>query len=295
MLPMVQLLSDGQQWSRRDMNARLAEVMDVTEQDRLLTLKSGRQTLWDNRCGWAVTYLTKANLVFRPKRATYEIAERGREALANGVPRIDSKYLRRFPETRAFENRETPDLVIPPDPEREPEQQTPDELIGIGFERFQAALEDDMLARVRTVSPGFFERLDVELLVAMGYGGTFEDAASVVGKTGDGGIDGVIKEDRLGLDTIHVQAKRWQHSVGRPVVAEFVGNLAPHQSRKGVLITTSTFTQDATRYVQQLGQRVVLIDGQQLATLMVEHGVGVTPLRTYTLKRIDNDYFDEES
>ncbi len=129
----------------------------------------------------------------------------------------------------------------------------------------------------------------------MGYGGTFEDAAQIVGKTGDGGIDGVIKEDRLGLDAIYVQAKRWQGSVGRPVVAEFVGNLSPHQSSKGVLITTSSFTEDAKRWIGQVGRRIVLVDGQQLAELMIEHGVGVTPLRTYTLKRIDNDYFDEES
>lgn len=151
------------------------------------------------------------------------------------------------------------------------------------------------MSRLRTVSPAFFERLVVELLVAMGYGGSFQDAASVVGRSGDDGIDGVIKEDRLGLDAIYVQAKRWQGSVGRPVVAEFVGNLAPHQSSKGVLITTSTFTEDAKRWISQVGRRIVLVDGQQLAELMIEYGIGVTPLRTYTLKRIDNDYFDEES
>ncbi len=293
MLPMVQVLSDGREWRRRELNARLADVMSVAPDDLALTIKSGRQTLWDNRCGWAVTYLTKASLVSRPRRGVYVIAQRGRDALDQGV-RIDAKYLRQYPEMKSFENRSTTEGDSEHKNVVDLRKETPDELIAAGFEQLQTALTDEVLAQIRTVSPAFFERLVVELLVAMGYGGTFEDAAKVVGKTGDGGIDGVIKEDRLGLDAIYVQAKRWQSSVGRPVVAEFVGNLSPHQSSKGVLITTSTFTEDAVRWIRQVGRRIVLIDGRQLAELMIEHGVGVMPVRTYTVKRIDNDYFDEE-
>ncbi len=299
MLPLLVLLNDKKPRLGRECWGSVADSVGVTDIERLQMLSSGNQSVFVNRASWAATYLFKAGLIARPSRGMLQITERGLEALHASPDRIDKAYLRRYPEYLEFRARghekssdDGGDSVSPPDglgPEL-----TPDEAIASGYRQFNASLVDEVLTRIRTVTPAFFERLVIELLVAMGYGGSFEDAASVVGRSGDGGIDGVIKEDRLGLDAIYVQAKRWQGTVGRPVVAEFVGNLAPHQSSKGVMITTSSFTEDAKRWIGQVGRRIVLVDGQQLAELMIEHGVGVTPLRTYTLKRIDNDYFDEE-
>lgn len=274
----------------------LSDQFQVTDEEQSQLLPSGRYPVFRSRVSWASTYLSKALLLVKPRRGFMVITSRGSGLLKEEPSKIDSTVLSRYPEWRIFqkgsavaETAHKSETVIAHT------VQTPEEMIESGYKQFESSLSDEVLERLKTVSPAFFERLVVQLLVSMGYGGTFEDAARVVGKTGDGGIDGIINEDRLGLDTIHIQAKRWQGSVGRPLVAEFVGNLAPHQSRKGIFITTSSFTSDALKYVRQLGQRVVLVDGQQLADLMIEHGVGVTPLRTYTLKRIDNDYFDEES
>ena len=299
MHPLLEALGDGQSKPARDCWDHIANALGITDEERARTLESGNQLVFVNRAAWASTYLSKAGLIIRPSRGLLQITARGRAALDDPSARIDKSFLKQFEEYENFRKRGTtepnggdspgglPDLVSE-------NSDTPDEVVARGYQQFNVSLVDDVLARVRNVSPAFFERLVVELLVAMGYGGTFEDAANVVGKTGDGGIDGVIKEDRLGLDAIYVQAKRWQNPVGRSVVAEFVGSLAAKASRKGVLITTSTFTTDAIRWLQQVSGSIVLIDGQQLAELMVEHGVGVTPMRTYILKRIDNDYFDEE-
>lgn len=294
MLPLLRRLEDGTEQAFSDCVKILAKQFHVTEEEQAQLLPSGRYPVFRSRVSWASTYLSKALLLNKPRRGFMVITARGKDLLTENPTQIDSKVLSRYPEWKVFQGTSDTKTTVKSDQANDPVIKTPEEMIESGYRQYESTLGDDVLDRLRTVSPAFFERLVVQLLVAMGYGGTFDDAARVVGRTGDGGIDGVINEDRLGLDTIHIQAKRWLNPVGRPVVAEFVGNLAPHQSRKGVLITTSTFTADAVRYVQQLGQRVVLIDGLQLAELMVEHGVGVTPLRTYTLKRIDNDYFDEE-
>ena len=296
MLPLLQLLNDGRERAFSDCVGVLAEQFKVSEEEQLQLLPSGRYPVFRSRVSWASTYLSKALLLVKPRRGFMVITKRGKDLLAKGPSKIDSKVLSNYSEWRAFQKgASATEATARIEQETHLSVQTPEELIEIGYRQFETSLGDEILERLKAVSPSFFERLVVQLLVAMGYGGSFEDAASVVGRSGDEGIDGIIKEDRLGLDAIYVQAKRWQGSVGRPIVAEFVGNLSPVQSSKGVLITTSTFTEDAKRWIGQVGRRIVLVDGQQLAELMIEYGVGVTPLKAYTLKRIDNDYFDEES
>ena len=304
MLPLLKYLNDGSIRSIRDCEAWLAEQVGVTERERQELLPSGRQSVWVSRVGWAATYLVNAGVLRRPRRAHLQTTERSSEVLADAPKQIDQVYLSRFPEFVEFQHRsrsksKEATKPTPPAPNTEPivpvgvNDRTPEEMVAEGFQRYQASLADDLLERILSVSPSFFERLVVRLLVAMGYGGSFDDAAQVVGKTGDGGIDGTIKEDRLGLDTIYVQAKRWQGTVGQSTVAEFVGNLARFHADKGVLITTSAFSQPARTYVTHVQQRIVLVDGRELAELMLEHGVGASPTQTYVLQRIDNDFFDE--
>ncbi len=226
------------------------------------------------------------------------ITARGRDALA-GSARIDSRYLRQFPEFLEFAKggdgettaggEERPPITPPVTPET-----TPEELIETGYRQVQRALASDLLERVRSATPTFFERLVVQLLVAMGYGGSMEDAGKAIGRSGDEGIDGIIKEDRLGLDVIYLQAKRWEKTIGRPDIQQFAGALQGQRARKGVFITTSNFSAEARQYAERIETRIILIDGTELAKLMIAHGVGVTPVAVYELKRVDSDFFAEE-
>lgn len=287
MLPLLSLLADGNEQSFGHVVTELAWQFEVSADELAKLLPSGRYPFFRNRVGWASTYLAKALLIERPRRGYMVVTDRGLDALKQAPMTIDAAFLAQFPEWQAFQghNEKAEIEPAPNQPGQTNPVHTPEEVMEEGFRQFQASLADDLLRRARQVSPAFFEQLVVRLLVAMGYGGSFDDAAQVVGKTGDGGIDGVIKEDRLGLDAIYVQAKRWQSTVGQPIVAEFVGNLAPHRANKGVLITTSLFSTQAKAFVKRIGPRVVLIDGPQLADLMMEHGVGVTPNQTYVLQR----------
>ena len=297
MRPLLELLTDGQDHVVREAYARVADRCGLTEADRQELIPSGTQRLLDNRVGWAKTYLLKAGLLESPRRGVIRITPHGRDALA-GTERIDSKYLRRFPEFVEFQRSDGSE-------EREEGTQksrevvataetTPEELILSGYRQIQAALASDLLDRVRAASPAFFERLVVQLLVAMGYGGSIEDAGKALGKPGDEGIDGIIKEDRLGLDVIYLQAKRWERTVGRPDIQQFAGALQGQRARKGVFITTSGFSADAREYAARIDTRIVLIDGVELSRLMIAHGVGVTPVAVYELKRVDSDYFSDE-
>jgi len=236
--------------------------------------------------------MLKAGLLERPKKGWLRITARGIEALRSAEP-INSKSLQRFEEFREFQKGsgggDGGGGVTPP-----PEPRTPEELLEQGYAQHRDSLASELLAKVKNCSPAFFEQLVVDLLVTMGYGGSRKDAGRAVGRSGDGGIDGIIKEDRLGLDAVYVQAKRWEASVGRPVVQAFAGSLEGHRARKGVLITTSDFSSEARDYVDRIEKRIVLIGGKDLADLMIEHGIGVTIVQNYTLKRLDSDYFDEE-
>lgn len=276
----------------------LADHFNLSQEERETLLPSGRQGMWYNRVAWAATYLAKARLLERPRRSHVTVTKRGLELLAERPERVDLRLLQRYPEYIEFKTRARADhddenvSHVSAKTDMIEVEQAPEERMLAAYAELRQSLAQDLLERVQSVTPAFFERLVVDLLVAMGYGGTVEDAGQVVGRTGDGGIDGVINEDRLGLDVVYIQAKRWQHSVGAPIVQQFAGSLQMHRARKGVLITTSSFTDEAKRTADRMDARIVLVDGQQLANLMIEHGVGVSPTTTYTLHRIDNDFFE---
>lgn len=294
--PFLALLGDGKEWPIREIAEVLADHFSLTTAERAQLLPSGQTAVFVNRVGWARTYLKKAALIEAPRRGVFKITPRGMSVLAEGVKVVDSKYLSRFPEFQDFQRTSQPqaDGQQAPVAMRPTEAEaTPEEAIESGYQGLRQQLAQELLSKILSCSPTFFEHLVVELLVKMGYGGSRKDAGERIGQSGDGGIDGIIKEDRLGLDTIFIQAKRWQGSVGRPEIQKFVGALQGQRARKGVFITTSAYTADATAYVGQIDTKVVLIDGQKLASLMIDFDVGVSVAASYTVKRIDSDYFEE--
>lgn len=296
MLPLLRFAADGMEHSMSDAREALGKEFALTPEERGELLPSGRVRRFDNRVAWAKVYLTRAGLLNSERRAHFSILPRGREVLSRSPARIDISFLEQFPEFREFRTRTTTDGETSPEPTpgvaESPE--TPEESLERAYRSIQNELVLEVLARVKTASPEFFEGLVVELLLKMGYGRRLAEAGRVVGGVGDEGIDGIISEDKLGLDNIYIQAKRWDGSVGRPELQKFVGALHGKRARKGVFITTGTFTGDAREYVSQIDPRVVLIDGRQLSAYMVEYGLGVTTRTVYELKRIDSDYFIEE-
>jgi len=295
MLPLLQLFGDDREHSLNDILDRLAQVFSLSEHEMNELLPSGKQTTFYSRVGWAKTYLTKAGLMERTQRSRYRITERGKDALKNNPARIDMKYLEKFPEYIEFKEKEGTRRKSHGDNDSNGLQQnaskTPEEVLEYAYQEIRESLAQELLALVKKSSPAFFERLVVELLVNMGYGGSRREAARAVGQTGDEGIDGIIDEDRLGLDTIYIQAKRWDSAVGRPEIQKFVGALMGKRARKGIFITTSSFTSDAIHYVSNIDFKVVLVDGQRLSELMIDYDIGVNGAATYQLKRIDSDYF----
>lgn len=246
---------------------------------------------------WARVYLGKAGLLETARRGVLRITASGLEVLGEHPARIDVKFLERFPEFVAFRTarahaggEQQPETGAPKTGESE---QTPEEALDVAYGRLRATLEADLLEQIKAATPTFFESLVIDLLVAMGYGGSIADAGQAVGRSGDGGIDGIIKEDRLGLDAIYVQAKRWENTVGRPDIQRFAGALQGHRARKGVFITTSSFSRDARDYAAAIDSKIVLIDGPELTKLMIDHNVGVSAGRSYEIKKIDSDYFAE--
>jgi restriction system protein len=296
MLPVLRYLADGTARKSAEIRNAMSSEFKLTDTDRNELLPSGSDTRFDNNVSWALSYLTMAILTEKPSRGIFKISNRGMEALKEAPKRIDMKYLNRFPEyaekrKRAqHSNEPTIETTI-----EGPQQQTPEELIGAGYLQIRDALAKDILTSVKSCSPRFFERLVVELLLKMGYGGSREDAGQVIGKSGDGGIDGVIKEDKLGLDIVYIKAKRWEGAVSAGSVRDFSGSLDYHGAKKGVFITTSSFTNDAKQYVGKTGEKkIVLLDGYELAQLMIDYNIGVSTVATYELKRIDSDYFEDE-
>jgi restriction system protein len=297
MLPILKLVSDRQEHKYRDLIENLATEFQVTDEERKELLASGNQAIFDNRVGWAKTYLKKAGLLDSPKRATFVITQIGLDTLKKNPDRIDAKYLRQFPAFLEFQNASRNDndseseIVIV-----ETNEQTPEENLDKAYQRIRKSLASELINRVVDLSPIFFERLVVELLVKMGYGGSIKDAGKAIGKSGDEGIDGTIKEDKLGLDIIYIQAKRWRpgNVVGRPELHKFVGALAGQGAKKGIFITTSNFTKEALEYTPKNETKIVLIDGEQLAQLMIDYNLGCTTQQIYELKKIDSDYFGEE-
>lgn len=297
MLPLLRIASDSNIHTMEEARERLAVEFGLSEKDRMELLPSGTQRRFDNRVAWARVDLGKALLLESCGRGSFRITNRGLELLKENPSRINIPFLRRYSEYAKFrkaskESDSTDGISI--SPSNDVAIETPEEAIERGYLNIRTELASKVLEKVRQCSPKFFEKLVVELLIALGYGGSFPEAGMVIGGVGDGGIDGVIKEDKLGLDLVCVQAKRWENTVGRPIVQAFAGSLEGHRAKKGVLITTSTFSSDAKKYVEQIEKRIVLIDGEQLAELMIDNNVGVAEKATYVIKRLDGDYFEEE-
>jgi restriction system protein len=294
MLPLLKLTSDGKEHQIREAVNTLADQFKLTEAQRKETLPSGGG-IFDNRVGWAQAYLKKAGLLSYPKRTHFQITERGQAALGKKPTKIDVQFLRQFPEFVEFQAPKREDDEPIPVDAHEDSSETPEELLASGYLKLRKQLESDLLARVKGCSADFFERLVVRLLTAMGYGGSLADAGKAIGKSGDGGVDGVIKEDKLGLDLLFIQAKKWDNTtVGRPEIQKFVGALYGRKAKKGIFITTSTFSKEARHYADGLDSRVILIDGTQLAELMFDHEIGASTANSYVVKRIDSDFFEDD-
>lgn len=295
MRPLLEHLADREVHSNKDTLEQLADRFELTEDERADLLPSGQQPVFVNRVAWAKTHLKGAGLIESPARARYRITADGLKALEERDLRIDLRYLKRFASYRRFREpnidhqqsgsrEETEDVAA--------ESMTPFEQVEQGYQRVRTALEGELLDKVLAGSPVFFERLVVELLVAMGYGGSRRSAGQTLGQSGDGGVDGVIKEDRLGLDAIYIQAKRWANTVGRPEIQKFAGALQGLRVRKGVFITTSDFSREARAYAAAIDTRIILVNGAELTGYMVDFGIGVTRVALYELSDVNHDYFE---
>ena len=296
MLPLLRIAAgaNGQEVPLVAAVEKLANEFKLTEEDRRELLPSGGTFKFSSRVSWARTYLQKAGLLESTRRGHFRITDRGRSVLSKNPSRIDGDLLSQFEEFREFQGKkkdrkaERAEITASP-------SETPIESLATQYERLREALASEVLERVKKCSPQFFERLVILLLVRMGYGGSLKDAGQAVGRSGDGGIDGVIREDRLGLDSIYVQAKRWNDKpVGSPDIDQFAGALSKRKATKGIFITTSSFTKDALASVRDYSSRIILVDGVQLANYMIDHGVGVSITSTYEIKKIDSDFFEED-
>jgi restriction system protein len=292
MLPVLQVAGDGQEHVIGETVEIIASNFGLTDADRNELLPSGRQFRFDNRVHWARSYLKQAALLESTGRGKFRITQRGLVVLESNPTYINVKYLDQFPEFREFKSRSSRSQI--PQEIEEEAVHTPEEILEESYQSLRDELAQELISRVMACSPRFFERLVVDLLVAMGYGGSRRDAGERIGQSGDGGVDGIIKEDRLGFDVVYIQAKRWEGTVGRPAVQGFAGSLEGFRARKGVLITTSSFTKDAKDYVDRIEKKIVLIDGEQLAQYMIDYGIGVAEVATYTVKKADLDYFGED-
>lgn len=279
MLPVLKSVADGKEHKFREIADSIAKNFGLTEEELGCRLPSGNQSIFDNRVGWAKTYLKKACLIEYKGKGVLKITERGKQVLKDSPQKIGNKFLKQYDEFNEFQNKVNP---------KEEKQETETD--------YKNQTPEELLDKIRNVSPSFFEKLVVALLVKMGYGGSIKDAGQAIGRTGDEGIDGIIKEDKLGLDVIYIQAKRWKENnvIGRPEIQKFVGALAGQGAKKGVFITASSFTKEALDYNPMNDTKVIRIDGMKLANLMIEYNLGVAQLHCYELKKLDNDYFDEE-
>jgi restriction system protein len=302
MLPLLRLAGDGSEHRMSDVVDALANQLKLSDAEREELLPSGKQPTFNNRVHWARTYLVQAKLLTSTRRAHFKITERGRSVLAENVERIDAKFLRRFDEFNAFVGTgqkgvtPSPETVLQVVEDMAESESTPDELLRATIKEVESALAAELIARICEASPAFFERLVVDLLLKMGYGGSRPDAGRAIGKTGDGGIDGVIDQDQLGLDRIYLQAKRYdpENPVGEPDIQKFCGSLGAKKAAKGVFLTTSYFTKPAVTFAEYHPYKIVLIDGNLLARLMIHHSVGVRIVETMHYKKIDDEYFPDE-
>ena len=297
MLPLLKYLSDGKEHGLSETHDFLAEQFNLTEKELRELLPSGKQTIFRNRLGWARTYMKKAGLLTSTKLAHFKISDEGLALLKEKPSDINSKFLTRYDgfvkfksSRKSKENSSSQkSALLNSDPE-----QTPEESLEYSYQQLNTELSKEVLDIVKSCSPAFFEKLVVDLLIAMGYGGSRKDAGQAMGKSGDGGIDGIIKEDKLGLDVIYLQAKRWEKAVPVKEIRDFTGALASKKAKKGIFITTSSFPNSVYDFVSKVEYKIILIDGDRLSDLMIEHSVGLSTVNTYCVKTIDTDYFEEE-
>ena len=290
MLPLLKFAGDQKEHSLREVIEILADHFNLTSDERRELLPSGQQEVFKNRVGWARTYMKKAMLLESPRRGYFKITERGMAVLSKNPQEINVKFLEQFEEFRQFRalRREKPKIV------EEELGRTPEEALENAYQNLRDDLANDLLEQIKNSPPGLFESIVVDLLVKMGYGGSRKDAGQAIGRSGDEGIDGIIKEDRLGLDIIYIQAKRWENAVGRPEIQKFAGALQGQRAKRGIFITTSNFSREANDYAFKIDTKIILIDGERLAQLMIDFSIGVTTVSTYEVKKIDTDYFTEE-
>jgi restriction system protein len=295
MLPVLKAASNGEV-RIADVRAKVGEQLGLTAEDYALRLPSNRQGLFENRVHWA-KFLGKAGLIEATRRGYLKITPRGEQALRANVAQIDNKYLSQFDEFRQFTEKSAPSTEQDPlrlEPELTTQTETPDVVMRVAHKQIDASLAQDLLDRIRAAPPDFFERLIVSLLLNMGYGGSAADAGRAIGRSGDDGVDGVIDQDALGLDRVYVQAKRYKqgNNIGSSAIRDFFGSLDRHKAAKGLFVTTSTFSPSARETAEMLSKRIVLIDGDQLTTLMIRHNVGCRVEETLHIKKIDEDFFE---
>lgn len=292
MLPLLCFAKDNLEHSIREAVDVFADEFKLTEQEKSQLLPSGTMPTLYNRVGWARTYMCKAGLLESPRRGCFKITQKGQDVLNQNPPRIDVNFLSQFSEFQKFRTTSRPNEV--PDSMELGSDDTPEESLESAHLRLRSALAVELLQQLKSSPPGMFEKIVVDLLLKMGYGGSRKDAGQAIGKSGDEGIDGIIKEDKLGLDIIYIQAKRWENQVSRPEIQKFAGALQGKRARKGVFITTSCFSKEARVYAASIDAKLILLDGEELAELMIDYGVGVIPVATYDVKKLDSDYFSGE-
>ena len=291
MLPLLKFAGDGKEHTLREALDALAAQFKLTEEEIKQLLPSGTQETFSNRVAWSRSYMGKAGLLESPKRGVFVITQRGSQLLLEKPKALSVKVLERFPEFVAFRSIRHEKNKVEDQAEG---LSTPEETLETGYQRIRESLAQELLEKVKGASSIFFERLVVDLLVKMGYGGSRKDAGEAIGRSGDGGVDGIIKEDRLGLDILYIQAKKWEGNVSRPEIQKFVGALQGKHARKGIFLTTSSFSKEAHDFVKHIETKIVLIDGVTLAGLMIDHAVGTSTAAVYEIKKVDQDYFAEE-
>ena len=286
MLPLLKYCNDGKDHTNIEALDALAKDFNLSEDERKQLLPSGQQRVFDNRVAWARAHMKMAGLLENARRGIFHITTRGKEVLSQNLTGLNLHFLRQYPEYQ--EAREKPKDSLPL---KEEEIQTPEEQIEQAYELLRENLSSELLFQLKTASPAFFEKVVVDVLVKMGYGGSLKDAGKAIGRSGDEGIDGIINEYRLGLDSIYIQAKKWDGTISRPEIQKFAGALQGKRARKGVFITTSDFSAGAKEFVSNIESKIILIDGKQLTNLMIEYGVGVSNEAVYELKKLDSDFF----
>jgi len=299
MLPLLQYAADGSEHTNREAVEQIARDLHLSEDERKEMLPSGQQRVFDNRVAWARAHLKMAHLIENPRRGVFQITPRGKEVIEQNPAEINLRFLRQFPEyaerrEERKRRRQAKNAAGADDAEEGVESTTPEEQLESAYSQLREGLAHELLEQLKSSSPAFFEQVVVDVLVRMGYGGSLQDAGKAIGRSNDEGIDGIIKEDRLGLDIIYLQAKRWDNTVSRPEIQKVSGALQGKRARKGVFITTSNFSSSALEYADSIENKIILVDGYQLAQYMIDLGVGVSTEAVYEVKKVDFDYFADE-